>query len=361
MCPYNKRMVHLGKLTRKAARLAPLVLLATGCAGRQATEQDEHFEDPAPGDSPEIVCEAPELETDDPKLLDTTQVRIEQFVYGTSRWFDGLFGESNVECAGNVSRGMVSTSLRLDERDGARFRARFRASVALPAINRRANLIIGRGDVDRFIEGTDDDNIQTLPERFNSFDEDEFLVGLGYSRNVGLRKGWDFGLGVRLGIPLDPYAKARYHINPVVSERILWRLTPQLFWQESRGFGVSLANTIDIAVAENWMVRNSTTMVEDEESEGMDWSTKLTAFQNVDELSAYAWSVFASGETKAEVPLLDYGLEVRYRRRILREWFFVELLGSLSYPREFLDEERERNLGVGITFELQFGEWPNRQ
>ena len=109
------------------------------------------------------------------------------------------------------------------------------------------------------------------------------------------------------------------------------------------------------------MVRNSTTMVEDEESEGMDWSTKLTAFQNVDELSAYAWSVFASGETKAEVPLLDYGLEVRYRRRILREWFFVELLGSLSYPREFLDEERERNLGVGITFELQFGEWPNRQ
>ena len=98
-------------MARKATRLAPLALLATGCAGRQPANQDEHFEDPAPGDSPEIVCEAPELETDDPKLLDTTQVRIEQFVYGTSRWFDGLFGESDVECAGNVTRGMVSTSL----------------------------------------------------------------------------------------------------------------------------------------------------------------------------------------------------------------------------------------------------------
>jgi hypothetical protein len=347
-------------LARSTTRLAPLALLATGCAGRQLSEPDEHFEDPAPGDSPEIVCEAPDFETDDPKLLDTTQIRIEQFVYGTSRWFDGLFGESDVECAGNVSRGMVSTGLRFDERDGAKFRARFRASVALPAINRRANLIVGRGDVDRFVEGTDDENIQTLPERFNSFDEDEFLVGLGYSRNVGLRKGWDFGVGVKLGIPLDPYAKARYHLNPVVNELMLWRLTPQVFWQESRGAGVSLSSTVDVAMAEDWMLRNSITMVEDEESEGMEWSTKLTGFHNLDELSAYAFSVFASGETDAEVPLLDYGFELRYRRRILREWFFIELLGSLSYPREFLIEERERNLGVSVTFELQFGEWPNR-
>ena len=353
-------MVHLGILTRTVTRLAPVALLASGCAGAPSIEPDEHFEDPAPGDSPEIVCETPDFETEDPKLLDTTQVQIERFVYGTSRWFDGLFGESDVECAGNVSRGQIRLGIRADERDGAKLRARFRASVALPALNRRATLIIGRGDADRFIEGTDDDNIQTLPERFNSFDEDEFLVGLGYSRNVGLRKGWDFGLGVKLGIPLDPYAKARYHLTPAVSERLLWRLTPQMFWQETRGFGVSLSSTVDIAAAESWMVRHSATMVEDEESEGMEWTSKLTAFHNFDELSAFAYSIFGSGETDAEVPLRDYGFELRYRRRVLREWFFVELIGSLSYPREFLVEERERNIGVGFEFELQFGEWPNR-
>ena len=39
----------------------------------------------------------------------------------------------------------------------------------------------------------------------------------------------------------------------------------------------------------------------------------------------------------------------------------MELLTRLSYPREFRVEERERNIGVGIEFEMQFGEWPNRR
>jgi hypothetical protein len=84
-------------------------------------------------------------------------------------------------------------------------------------------------------------------------------------------------------------------------------------------------------------------------------------FHNVDAKNALAYSVFASGETLSDVPLRDYGFEVRYRKRILREWFFVEFLGSLSYPQETLEEQREANIGVGIEFELQFGEWPNRR
>lgn len=339
---------------------ALLALLVAGCAGNKVEEQGEDFDEPAPGDSPDIVCEAPKLEADDPDLLDTTQVRIEQVVYGTSRWFDGLFGQSNVECAGNVSRGYVGVGLRWDERDGNKFRARFRASVALPAISKRANLIIGRGDADRFIEGTDNENIQSLPDRFNDFDEQEFLVGLGYSRSGGLRKGLDLGAGIKFSTPLDPYVRVRYHVNPVVAERWLWRMTPQVFWQDSRGKGVSLTSSVDYAVGGAWMLRNWSSIVEDDVSEGVEWTTKFTAYHNISEVSAFAYSVYAAGESRAEVPLQDYGLEIRYRRRVLREWFFIELLTSLSYPREFLIEERTRNIGIGVEFEMQFGEWPNR-
>ena len=52
--------------------------------------------------------------------------------------------------------------------------------------------------------------------------------------------------------------------------------------------------------------------------------------------------------------------EVRFRRRILRDWFFVELSARVGWPREFLIEERETNLGIGIEFEMQFGDWPGR-
>ena len=341
-----------------------LAALTAGCASNKPAEEPplpEHFEDPAPGDTPDIDCEAPKLKTADPDLLDTTQVTIEQVVYSTSRWFDGLFGQSNVECAGNVTRGYVSLGTRWDERDGAKVRARFRARVALPAISRRANLIVGRGDADRFIEGTDDENIQTLPDRFNDFGEQDFLLGLGYARGGGLRKGWDLGIGVKLSLPPDPYVRARYHVNPVVSGRWLWRMTPQLFWQETRGWGVSLTNSVDFAISPEWMLRSWSSMVEDEVSEGLDWTQKFTAYHNVSPRSAVAYSIYAVGETDRDVPIKDAGFEVRFRRRILREWFFVELLTSLSYPRDFLEERRERNIGIGIEFEMQFGEWPDRR
>ncbi len=330
-------------------------------ASEAGSEVGEHFQDPAPADFPKLKCRPPEFEQDDTKLLDKSQVYIHQLVYGTSRWFDGLFGTSDVECAGNVSQGFVSTGLRWDERDATKFRARIRARIAFPALGERARLMIGRGDADRMIEGTDDKAVQTLPERFNSFDEEEFLVGLGYSRSGGLRRGWDFGLGVKFSTPLDPYARARYQLNPVVSERWLWRMTPQLFWQDSRGFGVSITNTVDFAASETWMIRSWTSLVEDEVSDGMEWVQQFTAYQNLNYRSAFAYSIYATGETDYEVPLRDTGVEFRYRRRILREWFFIELLTSLSYPRDFIEEKRERNIGVGIEFEMQFGEWPNRQ
>ena len=339
-----------------------LAALAAGCASNKPAESPEvpeHFEDPAPGEVPGIVCEAPSFQEDDTELLDKSQVRIEQIVYGTSRWFDGLFGQSNVECAGNVSRGYVSLGTRWDERDGAKVRARFRARVALPALSRRANLVIGRGDADRFVEGTDDENIQTLPDRFNDFGEQDFLLGLGYRRGGGLRKGWAFGAGVKLSIPPDPYVKARYFINPVVSGAWLWRMTPQVFWQESRSWGLSLTNSVDYAASADWMLRSWTSLVEDGVTEGVEWTQKFTAYRNISRRSAIAYSVYGVGETDREVPIKDAGFEIRYRRRILREWFFVELLTSLSYPREFLAEERKRNIGVGIEFEMQFGAWPD--
>lgn len=108
------------------------------------------------------------------------------------------------------------------------------------------------------------------------------------------------------------------------------------------------------------MIRSWTSLVEDEVSEGVDWVQQFTAYHSVSKRSAFSYSVFALGETDADVPLRDYGAEVRYRRRILREWFFIQLSTSLSFPREFIEESRESNIGVGIEFEMQFGEWPNR-
>ena len=42
-----------------------------------------------------------------------------------------------------------------------------------------------------------------------------------------------------------------------------------------------------------------------------------------------SYAVYGSGETQFEVPIKDYGIELRYRRQIAREWLFIELLGRM--------------------------------
>jgi len=76
-------------------------------------------------------------------------------------------------------------------------------------------------------------------------------------------------------------------------------------------------------------------------------------------LSSYQVEIAA--ESDSEVPITDYGLRVIYRRSILdREWPFLELRSSITWPRENLLERREANLGAGVALEMMFGERGNR-
>ena len=133
-----------------------------------------------------------------------------------------------------------------------------------------------------------------------------------------------------------------------------------MFWQSQRGPGASLNNIIDYAANPNWLLRSWTTLSGEDEIEGMGWTTKLIAYQSLTNKTALSYTVFASGETENDVRLQDYGLELRYRKRIAREYLFMELSTSLTWPRYLLEEQRDSNFGVGLEFEMQFGDWPDR-
>ena len=146
----------------------------------------------------------------------------------------------------------------------------------------------------------------------------------------------------------------------MVLEAVWWRVEPRLFVQNQRGAGISIQNTLDHVVTDRWMLRSWSIVVAEEEVEGISWTTKLVAYNNLSDKTAMSYAIYSTGETDYEVPVRDYGIELRYRRQISRDWLFVELLTFMNWPRDFLIEERERNIGVGIEFEMQFGDWPGR-
>ena len=364
---------------RNRAQLALLAaaFLAAGCAGskpgtapqpdgaklvepaRAASQIDktnvESQIEPADAESGEAGDE-----TKNEPLLDRTQRTVDSMVLGTTQRVDNLFGAAGVEEEASVTRGRLSVGGQWDQRDGIRSRFRLRARYRLPALSSRTALILGRGDAEDLIDGTGDDNVDTLPNRFNDFEDEDWLFGIGYSRDGNLRRGWSFGAGVKMATPVEPYVRATYRWNRTFGEQWLWRVEPRLFVQSQRGAGVSFQNTVDYAAGQDWLLRSWSIGVVEEEVEGLSWTSKLIAYHHLNRKSAFSYAVYGIGETQFEVPIKDYGIELRYRRQIAREWLFIELLGRLNWPREFLEEVRESNFGVGIEFELQFGSWPGR-
>lgn len=294
-------------------------------------------------------------------LLDRTQRTIEGLVIRTAQSMDNLFGSADVEEEAAVTRGRLSVGGQWDKRDSLRERVRLKARFALPALKNRTSLLLGRGEANDFVDGSDDDNIDTLPNRFNDFQEEDWLLGIGYSRDSTLKRGWSFGAGVRMKTPLEPFVRATYRWHRSFDDDWLWRVEPRVFVQSRRGAGLSVQNVLDHVLHDDWLLRSWSVVVAEEDVEGISWTTKLVAYNNLTDKSAMAYAVYGSGETDYEVPIRDYGVELRYRRQISREWLFVELLTYMNWPRDFLIEQRERNVGIGIEFEMQFGDWPGRQ
>jgi hypothetical protein len=245
-------------------------------------------------------------------LLDRTQRTVEDVVTGTAQTVDNIFGSADVEEDATVTRGRLSVGGQWDQRDGVRERIRLKARFGLPAVNKRTSLLLGRGDVDDFVDGSSDDNIDTLPDRFNDFQDEDWLLGIGYSRDATLRRGWSFGAGVRLKSPLEPFVRATYRWHRAFGDNWLWRVEPRLFVQNQRGAGISVQNVLDHVFSDNWLLRSYSIVVAEEEVEGVSWTTKLVAYNNISDKSAMSYAVYSSGETDYEVPVRDYGFELRY-------------------------------------------------
>ena len=93
----------------------------------------------------------------------------------------------------------------------------------------------------------------------------------------------------------------------------------------------------------------------------MDWGTSAAVYQSFGGRRAISYTALLRGETGADVPIQNYGVEVRYRQQVFRRWLFIDLLSSLTWPRETLDEKREINPGIGVGFEMFFGPTPDNQ
>lgn len=350
------------RLISAPARFAAFCLAVALAAAPTTFAQPRPEETPEPqeaeeetGESSEEVidpCSTFNLESD--AWIDRMRQAVAQRVCASAVWFDSFFGDERLYEETDAPYGRLGVRVPWDERDGFDLDVDFRAKVVLPQAERRLNAFLRRGNRDDFITDSDD-TFQDLPEVFRDVADDEWLLGLGYNPARSESARLDFDAGIKLDWPPDPFVKARYRKRMFVTDKRLGRFRQTLFWELDEGLGTTTRFDLERLVRPRLLARWRTVTTLSQSTEGVDWQTGLTFYQYLGGERAMAYQLGIFGETDDDVPLQDYVVQLIYRQKAFRDWLFIELRTSVSWPREELDEVRETNYGLGVGFEMKFG------
>jgi len=275
-------------------------------------------------------------------------------------WFDDLFGNDIYEDGERGTYGRLLVGLEYDDREDLGDFTDFRAEYDLPKAERRLSGFIGRGDRDEIIS---DEVPRTgaLPNLLEFEGDNEWLAGLGYRLPGNDTEGdWSIDVGADIEFPINWYTKARYKRLFFPTDASMFRYRQTFFWEKDDGWGLTSRADWDFLVHRDAILRWRNVSTFSEGDQGVDWYTELTLFQNIGERQALAYQLASSGETDADVPLQYVLGRVIYRRRIFREWLYLDVRPGVSYRRDEPGEDRELRPMLAVGVELLFGEYDRR-
>ncbi len=338
------------------AMCLPVSLIASTGAGDETASGKENEQEPVEVTSAE-EADACDWTLKDKEIQEQTREVFRGASCHTFRWFDGLWGES-YDFPENAVKGWTIFGAEYTEYDGFDPRLRVRVRAPLPNMNRRWDLILGRVDETAFVSDTETDNKTFFnPGSVNQQDDEpEWLLGLGH-KGRSKKRGWDWSAGVRLRVPPRPYAKVQYYYNREFTPNTNLSFRQTFFWRSDDGLGTTSRGEVAHRINAGNLIRYEGIITRSEVTEGNDWYFGTTWFHRFAGENALSLLAFADGETDHEVPLKNYGFNLIWRRPFTREWMYLSMGPSLTWPREFESEKREMSLGFGIWIEIEFGDW----
>ncbi len=291
-----------------------------------------------------------------PGGIDSVRAGLQRRVCASARWFDGLFGDAREhDDVYRTSYGRAGLGLNWDELNEFDVDTRFRASLALPQLSSRFNAVIGREDPETFVNDSYDE-VAYLPGSFSDDANAEWYAGVNYLARRDNQRVVDFGAGVRLSTPLNPYVKARLRHYLPIGDSLLLVPRATAFWENVDGFGVTVAADADWSMDADELLRWANSVTFSEATDGIRWRSRLILYDAIDARSAMRYEASVQGETDGLQPDY-YGARMTYRRSAWREWLFLEFGASLFWA----DDERPSRrcdacVGVSAGFEIMFGE-----
>ncbi len=303
---------------------------------------------PAPGNG--TLDAAPATTPVDEALgvLASTRRAVRAATVWLARGVDGWFGDQPFDDGGEVSDGRLSLHLWTRQGEDLDATLRFSARMHLPNIERQAYLFVGRDDPRDVVKDKPDEFSREQLLLKQEAADPSFFAGLGLT----LYDLIDFRLGFRGG--LKPYAQARYRHAWDLSDvdRIEFRET--VFWSVDDRLGstttASYSHAFSPTLAGRWL--NSATITQ--ELRAFEWSSILGAYQTRGAQRLLSLELIFSGEQDSEVPVSDYGLQMKWEQPIHEDWLIGEIIVGHFWPRDSPQGARGREWALGGGLKLRF-------
>lgn len=350
--PAQARWVHQ---ERQPVDATPQTIDSTEEAIEQAIDPFTHEEHQPPDTEEAPASDDCDWRLEEQEWQEQSQEVVRSFSCHSFRWFDSLWGDAQDFDESSVN-GLVLVGTRWREYDGFDPRFRFKVRAPLPNMDNKFDLVLGRVDEEAYISDTDTQDRMFYNPGVVSDREDSWLLGLGHRRR-GKRSGWDTSLGIRLGAPLRIYGKLQYYYNKHFTKNVDLRLRQTFFWRNDDGLGSTTRGDLAWGIDLKNVLRWEGVATVSQESQGTEWRVGQTWYHLFGDRSAFSLLAFARGKTDAEVALQDIGLNFTWRRPFTREWMYLSVGPTITWPRELSEEKRELSFGFNVWLEMEFGNW----
>jgi hypothetical protein len=247
-----------------------------------------------------------------------------------TEWMDAYFGEPNYELESAESLLRLDFTTKWDQQKSTDNNVRLRGKLQLPRISKRLNLVFSDQSGDEI--DLDDTSERKLDDS----------VGLLYEVSQSRRSRFDLTLGINWN-NLRP--GVRYRFQDALGQVSSYRLTQRVQYEHSEGAYATSQVELNRALDENTVLRWNNKGVYGEETDGVEWLTRLSLFQRHRTASRnrqLGISYFAgiNGVTSPDY-VRNYRAGVLFRRQVYREYLFLELEPAYNYRKQDPDDKRQ--------------------
>ncbi len=253
-------------------------------------------------------------------------------------WMDEFFGDPTYDAEKAESFLRLEFENEWDEMRGNDFGVRLRGKVQLPKVSQRVELLF-----------SDDDTAEADREEQRDTDR----VALQLKMRESRRSRFDATLSWSAGAPKPG---VRFRHEDQLQESLSYRYVQRLQWANDDGFftlgQVDLFHVLDSDDVVRWSNRGKW----GEETDGVEWRSRLSLFQRFYEDTerplAFNHFLAVRGKTRPDSFVQNYAVGTILRRKLYRDFLFFEIEPSANFRQPGYDEDRELSWQLVLRLEI---------